>query len=199
VAYRRVSSVVRGRGFLLLPVAAFAVHQLRYTLAYGSHADQVMAAQGHSYLNSLAPWLVLLIAVGAGSFLLRVAQALAHGAKERPRRSFLGLWALSSSGLVAIYVVQELLEELFAVGHPGGVAGVFGHGGAWALPLSLAVGAALAALLRLACAIVAAVERGDDRRAFSGLPPLILSRQSVLLSPRSPLAAAAAGRAPPVA
>jgi hypothetical protein len=197
--HRRVTSVVRGRGFLLLPPAAFAVHQLRYRLAYGSHASQVLAAQGHSYLNSLAPWLVLLIALATGSFLLRVAHALARGTRGRPGRSFLGLLALSSSSLVAIYAVQELLEGLFAVGHPGGVGGVFGHGGWWALVLSAAVGAALAALLRFACAIVAAAGRLDGRSKLHGRPRLALLPQSALLVPRSPLAASAAGRAPPVA
>jgi hypothetical protein len=199
VAYRRVSSAVRGRGFLLLPVAAFVVHQLRYTLAYGSHANQALAAQGHSYLNSLAPWLVLLIALGTGSFLLRVAHALARGDEGRMRRSFLGLWALASASLVAMYAVQEFLEGIFAVGHPAGLAGIAGHGGWWAVVLSLALGAFLASLLRLACAIVGAAGRLDSRRRFRGLPPLIASRQSVRLVPRSPLSAAAAGRAPPVA
>src|SRR5207253_1908986 len=64
MAHPRLRSVIGGRGFLLLPAAAFAVHQLRYSLAYGSRANQVLAMQGHSYLNSLAPWLVLLLGLG---------------------------------------------------------------------------------------------------------------------------------------
>src|SRR5207248_446362 len=114
MAHRRLRSVVGGRGFLLLPAAAFAVHQLRFTLAYGSHANQVLIAQGHSYLNSLAPWLVLLLGLGLGSFLLRLARALAGGADDHPRRSLLELWLLAWIGLVAIYTVQEFLEGLFA-------------------------------------------------------------------------------------
>ena len=35
-APRRLRSVLAGRGFMLFPAAAFAVHQLRYELAYGS-------------------------------------------------------------------------------------------------------------------------------------------------------------------
>src|SRR5947208_3368921 len=112
MAHRRLRNALQGRGLLLLPVAAFAVHQLRYTLAYGSDAGRVMAAQGHSYVNSLGPWLVLLLALGAGSFLLCAARALERGFDDHPRRSFLGLWSISSMSLVAIYVAQELLEGL---------------------------------------------------------------------------------------
>jgi hypothetical protein len=199
VAHRRVMSVVRGRGFLLLPAAAFAVHQLRYMLAYGSHANSVLAAQGHGYLDSLAPWLVLLIGLGAGSFLLRVSRALVSGGDGHPRRSFLGLWALTSVTLVAIYTVQELLEGFFAVGHPSGFAGVFGHGGWWAVIVAPAVGAAVAALLRLACRIVSVARRLAAPRSFLGSPPLVLRLRALSLAPRTPLAYAAAGRAPPAA
>jgi hypothetical protein len=199
MAHPRLRSIVVGRGFLLLPAAAFAVHQLRYSLAYGSHANQVLAAQGHSYLNSLAPWLVLLLALGAGAFLLRLAGVLAGRSNMRPRRSALGLWGLSSGSLVAIYVVQEFLEGLFAVGHPAGFAGVFGHGGWWALVVAIAVGAAVASLLHVACAIVVAAKRLAARRPFFGLPPLDLRLTAVSLVPRPSLAYAAAGRAPPAA
>lgn len=199
MAHGRLSSVIRGRGFLLLPAAAFAVHQLRYTLAYGSHANAVLAAQGHSYMDSLAPWLVLLIGLGAGSFLLRVARALEAGSDDHPRRSFFGLWALVSVSLIGIYAVQELLEGYFAVGHPTGFAGVFGHGGWWALVLAPAVGAVVAAVLRLACKIVSLAGRIAARRSFLGLPPLAVRFRAVSLVPRAPLAYAAAGRAPPAA
>ena len=44
----------------LTPAAAFAVHQLRYWLAFGAHAGAALQQQGHSYLHSLVPWIVLL-------------------------------------------------------------------------------------------------------------------------------------------
>jgi hypothetical protein len=193
VAHRRLRNAVRGRGLALLPVAAFAVHQLRYTLAYGSRSSQVLAAQGHSYLTSLAPWLVLLVALAAGSFLLRVAR----GGGDRPRRSLLELWALAAASLAAIYVAQELLEGLYAVGHPAGFAGVFGHGGLWALPLALLFGAAIAALLYAGDLIAAAASR--RRRTAFGPPPLVAELRAVSLPIGPPLARAAAGRAPPLA
>jgi hypothetical protein len=193
----RLRRTVGGRGFLLMPAAALAVHQIRFKLAYGSQSGEALAAQGHSYLNSLAPWLVLLLAVGLGAFVVRVARAAAGRRTDHPRRSFLALWALASAGLVAIYATQELLEGLFAVGHPGGAAGVFGHGGWWALVLAAVAGGAIAALLRAGCAIVSAAARLAARRprrtsALRAVRPL-----GVDLAPWPPLAAAA-GRAPPV-
>jgi len=191
VAHRRLLSAVRGRGLLLLPAAAFAVHQLRYTIAYGSQAGQVLAAQGHSYMTSLAPWLVLLVGLGAGSFVLRVAR----GRDDRPRRSPLRLWAVSAGCLLAIYVVQELVEGLYAAGHPGGLEGVFGHGGWWAVPLALLFGGLIAALLHVGELIVAAI----SRHTVFGPPPLVRALRAVSLPLRPPLAGAAAGRAPPAA
>ena len=105
---------------------------------------------------------------------------------------------LSDGQLVAIYVLQELLEGLFASGHPTGAGGVVGHGGWLALPLAVAFGAASAAILRVGYAVVAVAARLGARRVYR-LPQRSLPRQSFVLAPRSPLAAAAAGRAPPAA
>jgi len=115
----------------------------------------------------------------------------------RRRTAFLVL-ALATASLVAIYAAQELLEGVFAAGHPGGLAGVFGHGGWWALVLAAVAGGAIAALLRAGCAIVSAAARLAARRprrtsALRAVRPL-----GVDLAPWPPLAAAAAGRAPPV-
>ena len=136
-----VRSALVGRGFLLLPVAALGVHELRYRLAYGSQADSALAAQGHGYLDSLAPWLVLLLGLAFGTFLVRAAGALAGRGDLTPRRSFAALWLLASASLVAIFAAQELLEGVFAAGHPSGLSGLVGHGGWWALAASVAVGA----------------------------------------------------------
>jgi hypothetical protein len=184
---------------MLLPVAAFAVHELRYELAYGSRANAALASQGHGYLDSTAPWLVLLLGLALGLFLARVARALGGRADERPRRSFATLWLLSSASLVAIYAVQELLEGIFASGHPAGLAAVFGHGGWWAFAAAVALGAVVAAVLRLGSAVVAAAVRFAARarrravRVSPGRP------RSLVLSPHGVLATAAAGRAPPQA
>ena len=167
------------------------MHQLRYTIAYGSHAGQVLAAQGHSYMTSLAPWIVLLVALGAGSFVVRVAR----GRDDRPHRSPFRLWAVAAASLLGIYVVQELVEGLYAAGHPAGLAGVFGHGGWWAVPLALIFGAAIAALLHAGNLIVGAIWH----RTLFGPPPLVVALRAVSLLQWPPLAGAAAGRAPPAA
>lgn len=193
---RSVRSVLAGRGLLLLPAAAFAVHEGRYRLAYGPRADAALAAQGHSYLDSLAPWLVLLLGLALGAFLVRVARSVTGRADSRPRRSLAALWTLSTASLVAIYAVQELLEGVFAAGHPGGLTGLFGNGGWWALVLAVVLGGAVAVLLRLASAVVDAAVRLTARPRRRGTAPLVQPR-SALLAPRGVLACAAAGRAPP--
>jgi hypothetical protein len=187
----------QGSGLLLVPAAALAVHQIRYSLAYGSKANAQLAAQGHSYLHSLAPWTVLTLGIGATLFLRRVAQVLATGEAGRSRRrSFATLWSLSGVGLLAIYSAQETLESFLSSGHPGGIAGVFGHGGLWAVPASAAVGLVVALVLRAGRVVLEAAARVKP-----GLPRL---RPLSLVLPVGvhpavvrPLARAAAGRAPP--
>ena len=192
-----VRSALAGRGFLLLPVAALGVHELRYRLAYGSEAETVLVSQGHGYLDSLAPWLVLLLGLAFGAFLMRVSRALTGRGGRAPRRSFLALWSLASVSLVAVYTIQELLEGVFAAGHPAGMAGLFGHGGWWSLAASLLLGAAIAGILRLGSAVVASAARlAGPLRRWTELPRLARPRSAVL-APRGVLATAAAGRAPP--
>ena len=123
-----------------MPAGAFAVHQLRYWLAYGNRAGFELAAQGHSYLHSVVPWIVLLIALAVGTFLLALGRALGGGGSlPRYTLSFAALWLLCAACLVAMYTTQEFLEGLFATGHPGGLAGMFGYGGLWSIPAALAV------------------------------------------------------------
>ncbi len=194
----RITGVsTRSRGLLLLPAGAFVVHQLRYWLAYGPHAEAQLQAQGHSYLDSFAPWLVLLLCLAAGSFLARVAQAAATGRAGRRGRSFGAIWASSSAMLVAVYAVQEFLEGLVAAGHPGGVHGIVGHGGWWAGVLAVAVGAVIALVLRVASVVVeAAARRFRPRRVAAGAAAVLRAAAG---TPRPrPLALAHAGRAPPL-
>ena len=116
-------------------------------LAFGGSAGIELARQGHSYLHSLVPWIVLLIGIAAGGFLVGVGRALA-GQRSVPRSmlSFAALWVVCSACLVAIYVTQEFLEGLFATGHPAGPVGIFGYGGWWSIPASVCVGLVLAAV-----------------------------------------------------
>lgn len=179
----------RSSGLFLVPAAALVVHQARYSLAYGSHANAELAAQGHSYLTSIVPWTILAVAIGAGAFLRRVARTGSLPAASAT------LWLVTTVGLVAIYAVQETLEGLVVAGHPGGFAGVFGHGGFWAVPVAAVLALAIVALLRAGGAVIRfASGLAPARRAH--LPTLLFPASPSLLAP-APLARAAAGRAPP--
>jgi hypothetical protein len=184
---------------LLVP-AAFAVHQLRYLLAYGQGASLELERTGHSYLHSVVPWLVALIAVAAGCFLRAVGRALARQTTAaRFTVSFLGLWTLCSVALVAIFAAQEFLEGLFAFGHPAGLAGIFGFGGWWAVPAALCLGLVLAAVFHGARWLVAEVAR---RRALPGSwsgpsPRALRPSLSVTARAPAPLLAGWSSRGPP--
>src|ERR1700678_2192065 len=85
----------------MLPPAAFAVHQLRYMLAFGHSAGIVLQRTGHSYLHSVVPWLIAALAIAAGIFLQALGRAFAgHTSARRFGGSLLGLWLTCSAALV---------------------------------------------------------------------------------------------------
>jgi hypothetical protein len=183
----------------LMPAAALLVHQLRFMLAFGDGASRELQRQGHAYLHSVAPWVVLLLALAAGAFVRALGRT--WGGKTSLARytlSFAGLWLACTACLVAIYVAQELLEGALATGHPVGLAGVLGYGGWWAIPAAACVGLVLAALFHGARWVLGEVAR---RRA----PALAAGRRVVApLRPReasfprfAPLAYGWSGRGPP--
>jgi hypothetical protein len=195
------SAAVRGYGQVaLLPPAAFAVHQLRYLLAYRSSAGMELQRTGHSYLHSLVPWVVLLLGLTAGCFLRSLGRALSsHTSAARFTLSFTGLWSACTGALVGIFVCQELLEGMFATGHPAGLVGVFGYGGWWALPTALCVGLVLAAVFHGARWVIEEVSRRcaqqiqvAGRRASAPLRP----QPALILAPE-PLLAGWSSRGPP--
>jgi hypothetical protein len=184
----------------LMPAGAFAVHQLRYWLAYGNEAAAELQRQGHSYLHSLVPWVVLLLGLAVGGFLLALGRALG-GRCSLPRYtlSFTTLWLLCSACLVTIYATQELLEGMFATGHPAGLIGVFGYGGWWSVPAALAVGLVLAAAFQGARMVLHAVAERRTRSApLAGRPPALAWTARLVLRPApAPLAGGWSGRGPP--
>lgn len=183
-----------------MPAAALAVHQLRFTLAFGGSAGRELALQGHAYLHSVTPWIVLSLALAAGSFTRAVGRAMA-GQRSAPRYavSLAGLWLLCSACLLAIYVTQELLEGYFLIGHPVGPAGIFGYGGWWSIPAALCVGLVLAAIFHGARWALDQVARRSAATAIKhDRPGLKRSRPVDALLPRlAPLAAGCSGRGPP--
>jgi hypothetical protein len=184
----------------LLPPAAFAVHQLRYMLAFGPRAGLELARTGHSYMHSLVPWLIALIALTIGGFLSALGRAFARRTSAPGYAiSLAGMWLACSAALIAIFACQELLEGLFATGHPAGLAGVFGWGGWWAIPAALSIGLVLAVLFHGARWVLREVaERGTavPRRrhpARRSLRPSLL-----LIGPRlAPVAGGWSDRGPP--
>ena len=188
-----------GRG-ALMPVAALLVHQLRYVLAFGGQAGVELARQGHAYLHSLVPWIVLLVGVAVGAFLWALGRTLG-GQRSLSRYAFslAGLWIVCSGCLVAIYVVQELLEGLFATGHPLGLVGIFGYGGWWAVPVAVCVGLVLATIFHGARWVldeIAGRRRLHARPRSARRGPVLRWRDAVLPA-LAPLADGWSGRGPP--
>jgi hypothetical protein len=184
----------------LMPAAAFAVHQLRYWLAFGGRAGTALQLQGHSYLHSLAPWIGLLVALSVGVFVRALGRALGGRCSvARFTISFFGLWLVCAVALMAVYSVQELLEGLFAGGHPAGLVGIFGYGGWWSVPAALAVGLVLAALFHgtgWAIREVAARHARMVRAESARLTPSRAPQDAFILRP-APLAGGWSGRGPP--
>ena len=90
--HQRGLAIRRLAPLALMPPAAFAVHQLRYWLAFGGHAGLALEQRGHMYMHSVAPWLALLVAIAVGVFLQstragarrRVLAAALHGSRSQP-------------------------------------------------------------------------------------------------------------------
>ena len=183
----------------LMPAAALAVHQLRYWLAFGSHAGAELQRQGHSYLHSLAPWIVLTLALAAGLFLRAVGRAFRrHSSLPRYTASFVALWLLCAGCLVGIYVAQELLEGVFASGHPAALAGIFGYGGWWAIPAALAIGLVLAAVLHGARRVIELIADRAEPQPRQARQTRVAPRPQAAWIPRLlPLADGWSGRGPP--
>jgi hypothetical protein len=185
----------------LLPPAAFAVHQLRYLLAFGGSAGIVLQRTGHSYLHSLAPWIVLLLALIVGGFLRELGQAFA-GQKTVPRYtvSLAAMWLACSISLVGIFACQEFLEGMFATGHPAGLAGIFGYGGWWSVPAAACVGLVLAAWFHGARWILREVAQRRARAHATWIGPALLvpRPRDAAVSRHSPLVGGWSGRGPPL-
>ncbi len=185
----------------LMPAGAFAVHQLRYWLAYGSDAAAELREQGHSYLHSVVPWIMLLVAVAVGGFLVALGRAYGgRGSRARYTLSVGTLWLLCSASLVAIYVCQEFLEGLFATGHPGGLVGIFGNGGWWSILAAVAVGLVLTSAFHGARRVLQAVADGRARTMtiVTRRPQPARARRAFLLPAPAPLVDGWSGRGPPV-
>ena len=201
----------RLRAAALMPAAVLTVHQARFMLAFGGSSGEELEKEGHQYLSALAAPIAMSVAIVVGLFFARLASAWRDGAGEGDApsgaandpsswRGFLHLTLLIAASLLALYSCQELLEGMLSNGHPEGFDGVFGDGGWWAAPLSLACGTVIAAALRGARAAIRWAASRHRALASSHGRPAPAPRPRRLTLPRpAPLAGAAAGRAPPLA
>jgi hypothetical protein len=171
------------------------VHELRYVLGHGEYSARVLAEHGHGHLGFVQPLLGLLLALVFASVIWQLLRPPAGAS----RPSVMALWACASAALISIYVIQESAEALVTASHPLGVECVLGHGGWWAIPLSLAVGLGIALALRGADAVVAwAWCVMARRRAASPTCGLRWALVTIVRSPATGIASRLAPRAPPL-
>jgi hypothetical protein len=152
----------------LMGAGTVAVHELRFLLHYGSDASA--AVQGHGYLVPLTPVVV-------GALLLALAGVVARVARGTPDRAprFRRVWAGASASLLAVYCAQESLEGVLAARRLDGLAAVLGDGGWIALPLAVALGLAIALVVRGAAAAPEVLGGGRRSLAAPRVPPPALA------------------------
>jgi hypothetical protein len=134
----------RVRRGALLSSGAWAVHELRFTLA---PVDGGMGP-GHGYLHAALPLLTVLVALAANGF---VARLIAPRAEPSRARSLRADWFACTVVLLVSFGLQESAESALSAHGP-----VFAAGGWLGAPLAALMGLAVALLLRGAHAAVAA-------------------------------------------
>jgi hypothetical protein len=168
----------------LMGAGTFGVHQLRFMIAGGHGATDPRAVEAHAYLVPLGP-------VVAGLLLLALAAALARVARGAadPVPRLRRLWAGAGASLFAVYCAQETIEAALTGSHPSAwSAAALGHGGWVALPLAIAVGFAIALVMRGVAEATALVARSP--LTFSTTAPAF----EALLPPWAPRRGSAAAR-----
>jgi hypothetical protein len=137
----------RLRRAALLSSGAWAVHELRFTIAPVDGG----VGPGHAYLHALLPLLTVLVALAATGFVARLVAARPEHAAARSLRAD---WASCAAVLFVSFVLQESAESLLSAHGP-----VFAAGGWWGVPLAALAGLGVALLLRGARAAVEAGSR----------------------------------------
>jgi hypothetical protein len=180
------------------PAAVFAVHQLCYLLEYGSGAGDELTAHGDRYVATAVLVALALVAISLGGGLSRLFGA--WRGRRRPAEVRVPLWLVWlgwTLALLAGFCALEGLEIALEPHHTGGMVGVFGNGGWWALPAAAFVAAVVALFLRGGRALLAIVAGSRGARC-ARIAPLRYPAGLGRVSRRRPMASCAAGRAPPV-
>jgi hypothetical protein len=187
----------RLRCFALLGAGALGLHELRYLIGYGGDAGRALGEQGHGYLDAVTAVVALTLVAALAALVAALVRGA--GAAKRPPRRWRVRWLACSGALLAVFTLQELVEGALSPGHPAGLVGVAGSGGWIAVPLALAIGAVVAALLRGAEAVIARFA-APLRRPPLRAPRSALARAPLQVGPRvlALLASSGAQRAPPL-
>jgi hypothetical protein len=172
----------------LMGAGAYGVHQLRYALWPVRGAT----LRAHEYLAPVGTVVVVLLLFALAAALARIARGVVDPVPRVAR-----LWAGASASLLAVYSVQETIEQLLTRGDR---QGLFAHGGWVAVPLAIAIGLAIALLMRGAATAseVAANARRAPALRFALLPLHVLLA-SWAPQPSRPAARHLAARGPPAA
>jgi hypothetical protein len=191
----RKGSIVRSAA--LIALAALAVHQLRYVLAYGAGTHEELGRQGHAYLTHSLPVLIGFgVAILAAGLLRAALRAAPNAALATPRLRAV----LYTAAIVSVFAIQESAEGLLSGGHASGLAAVFAGGGWLALPLGALFGALCSALdgglARLETLVAAATPRPSRPRAPRRQGAALPRSAAPLTS--NPLAFGLARRPPPL-
>jgi hypothetical protein len=150
----------RLRRAALLSSGAWAVHELRFTLAPVDGG----VGPGHTYLHAALPLLTVLVALAATGFVARLVAPREEGPAQRSLRRD---WLSCAVVLLVSFVLQEGGESALSAHGP-----IFAAGGWLGVPLAAVIGLMVALLLRGARAAVAAGTRLAARlRAALGSPP----------------------------
>lgn len=182
----------------LVAAGVVCVHELRYLIGHDGSAA-ALAALGHGYIGGLKLMVAGLMAVAAAHFVGALARGRGSSTHRGEPVSALWLWLRISGAILALYLAQESLESLVAVGHVVGPVAGFSHGGWVAVPAALAVGKLVTLLLIGAGAAIAALGRGD-RSAHDGRARMRSRLPADVYLPRAAvMALMLGGRAPPPA
>jgi hypothetical protein len=172
----------------LMGAGAYGVHQLRFVISPSNGAT----VRAHAYLAPVGAIVVALLLFVLAAALARVARGVVEGA-PRLRR----LWLGASASLMAVYCVQETIEKVVTEGDR---QGLFARGGWVALPLALAIGLAIALLMRGANAASEVAANAHAGPAIDVAPTAIDSVLAPATPRRTrPVARHQAARGPPLA
>jgi hypothetical protein len=175
-----------------------AVHQLRYLLAYGSHAAAQLSARGDHYVTTATVIAGTLLAISLAFGVLRlVAARRGRSHVEIVNAPLWLLWLGLTLLLVAGFCALEGLEMAFEPQHPAGLAAIWGSGGWWAMPAAALVAGLIALLAHGGRALLAIAARRPPLQRAGGCT----ARQRAFhrdLRLHRPMATCAAGRAPPL-